>query len=135
MFNHGDIVKAKSKPTEEFTLLSKIPDNGYFFAAGKYLCIHFNLWGEKEFFDEEDITLIEEGGLSSIINPIFDPNFLLGDKVEFKEQTITGTIIAINPVVLPHNYIMEYLIMTENTTLVTVSINEAGAVQLIGKSS
>jgi hypothetical protein len=136
MFNFGDVVQVNYKDSEKFLVVGKIPANGYFLSVGQYLCIDYGLWEPKEFFFEESLVKISEGEYEySIIEPIFDPNFLLGDEVEFKELSIKGAIIAINPVIPPHNYTIEYLIMTENANFITVSINEAVEVKLIEKSN
>ena len=132
MFNFGDVVKLKPKESERFLVVGKIPSHGYFLSVGKYLCIDYEGLEQRGFFLEEELAKISEGEYEcSIVNPIYDPNFSLGDVVDFKNLSINGTIIAINPVVPPHNYTLEYLIMTDYSTLAKVSINEAGVIKLI----
>ena len=112
IFEYGDIVSYKNG-SGEFCILCTPPTAGNFSSRKDYLAVDL-VTNEIIFLDEHEsvkIGEIEEG--ANPCPPIFDPSMPLLSRVSLVGSSLTGTLVAVNPILFPLNFECEYLIVLE----------------------
>lgn len=113
IFHYRDIVTYNDN-TGEFCILCQSPQSGYLANEKDYIAL--DLWDTSRlvYLDENEIIKIDELEDANPCPPVFDSAIPLMSKVIHGAESQIGTVIAVNPILLPINFECEYLINLEN---------------------